>query len=116
MSLYTPNTWVMLKFTNTSNGVAVYKILAGWSGSYLYGASWKLNSGVTKVERDGDFYLFSGSSGSVYKCHKNSYGLSAYTSGILESFYGQLVSVSDTKLECMDEDSTDFMSIDYASN
>jgi hypothetical protein len=104
----------MLKFTNAGN--TFYKVLAGWAGSYTHGASWKLNSGVEKVTRDGDWFEFAGHSGSVYRCHKNSYGLTAYTAGILDSFYKQIESEPDVRIECMDEDTTDFMSIDYANS
>ena len=111
MSTYTPDQWVMLKFNN--NGKDIYKILAGWGGSYLYGASWKLNSGVTKVELEGDYYMFHGSSGSIYQCHKNGYGLTGYTASVLESFYKDIESFEDVTLELMDEDTTDFMGIQY---
>lgn len=114
MSTYTPDHWVMLKITY--KGEPTYKILAGWGGSYLYGASWKLNSGVTRVEDNGDFYSFYGYSGSVYECRKNSYGLSGYTAGILDSFYKQAEDNDDVKIECLHEDQTDFINIHYADN
>jgi hypothetical protein len=88
MSEYTPDSWVVLKITH-DNTEPLYKVLAGWAGSYLYGASWKLNSGVTKVEEDGQCYLFHGYSGSTYRCHKSSYGLSGYTAGVLANFQKQ---------------------------
>jgi hypothetical protein len=110
MSDYTPDTWAMLKFTH--EGKTFYKVLAGWGGSYLYGASWKLNSGVTKVETDGDYYLFSGYSGSVYQCHKNGYGLSGYTAGILQNFQDQ-VKDTETTIELMPEE-TDWSTLDFS--
>lgn len=111
MSEYNPDLWVMLKFTSEKN--TVYKILASWSGSYLYGASWKLNSGITKIEEDGQCYLFHGSSGSVYRCRKNSYGMNGYTSGIYASFQRD-VEESEGKLsmDMMPED-TNFMELAY---
>lgn len=69
----TPDCWTILKVNY--KGETFYKLLAGWSGSYLYGTSWKLNSGIDKVEVDEDSYLFYGRSGTVYKCHKEGYGL-----------------------------------------
>lgn len=114
MREYTPDSWVMLKITY--KGKPTYKILAGWAGSYTYGASWKLNSGITKIEESGDYYLFHGYSGSVYNCHKKAYGLSAYTAGILESFYEDAEKADDVKIECLNEDRTDFMSVEYAND
>jgi hypothetical protein len=69
----TPDNWVIIKVIKDDE--TFYKILAGWSGSYLHGDSWRMNSGVAKVEDNGDSYLFHGYSGSIYKCNKESYGL-----------------------------------------
>lgn len=103
MSEYTPDSWVVLKMV--VDGETMYKVLAGWAGSYLYGASWKLNSGITKVEEDGQCYLFHGYSGSVYRCHKSSYGMSAYTSGIYASFQKQAEQSNNAvTIEALDED------------
>lgn len=113
MSEYTPDVWVMLKFDNSKT--VVYKILAGWYGGYTTGDSWKLNSGVTHVEQDGDWYKFHGSSGSVYECHKNNYKLSGLTASILNKFYDDIEKANlDIKLSVMDEDTTNFMELNYA--
>jgi hypothetical protein len=80
----TPEQWKILKIDN------FYKVFATWRGGYLDGDSWKLNSGIVKIEEDGDFYLFHGYSGSIYKCHKNEYGSSSYTQGILESIINEV--------------------------
>ena len=79
--MYEPDRFVILKLNHEGN--IVYKVFAGWSGGYLDSASWKINSGITKVELDGDYYLFQGYSGSTYKCHKNSYGMTGYMSHVL---------------------------------
>ena len=100
----------MLKFTHDNK--PVYKILAGWSGGYLHGDSWKLNSGCTKVEQDGDYYLFHGSSGSVYRVHKNSYRMSGYTAQIYASFKKQVEDAENVTMELLPDD-TDFLELDY---
>lgn len=66
----TPERWVILKLPNN-----YYKVLGTWSGGYLYGDRWKLNSGIKKVEEDDEFYYFIGYSESCYKCHKTKYGM-----------------------------------------
>lgn len=109
MSDYTPDRWIMLKITHS--GHSTYKILAGWGGSYLYGQSWKLNSGCTKVEQEGDYFLFSGYSGSVYRCHKNGYGTTSYTAQILNSFMDDAVE-ANAQIEVMSEE-TNWMEIPY---
>lgn len=110
MSTYNPDKWVMLKITYKGN--PVYKILASWYGGFARGDSWKLNSGVTKIEEEGQLYLFHGSSGSVYQCHKATYGMSAYTMGVLESFKADAAKAEDVELELLPEE-TNFMGINY---
>lgn len=80
MTEYNPDCWVVLKMIHKDQ--TFYKILGGWVGGYLNGDSWRLNSGVEKVELDNDLYKFYGSSGSVYNCHKSGYGLCMSTAGI----------------------------------
>ena len=77
MTEYNPDSWVVIKMTNKDQ--TFYKVLGGWSGGYLNGTSWRLNSGIEKVELNNDRYIFHGASGSVYSCHKESYGLKMST-------------------------------------
>jgi hypothetical protein len=75
MTEYNPDCWVMLKMTYQEQ--VFYKVLAGWGGSYVNGSSWRLSSMIEKCEFDvaWDEWRFSGSSGSVYRCHPDGYGL-----------------------------------------
>ena len=82
---YTPDRWVVLKINLPDD--PHYRVLAGWSGGYLDGDSWRLNSGITSHEFDGDYWYFYGSSGSCYKCYVDSYRMSSIMVGI----YKQLV-------------------------
>ena len=78
MTEYTPDAWLVIDCKTH------YRILGTWSGGYLDGDSWRLNSGVEEVIISNDYYLFKGYSGSIYKCHKNGRGLvGAYNSYIL---------------------------------
>lgn len=96
MSTYTPDNWVILKIKEGKLDRGFYKVLAGWSGGYLDGDSWRMNSGITRVEQDGNYYEFYGNSGSVYKCHRKGYGLRMNNHGIYnklkenEQFEGQI--------------------------
>lgn len=111
---YQPDRWVMLKISHENN--CVYKVLASWYGGYLGGDSWKLNSGVTSIKTDGDYYLFTGSSGSVYKCNRYQYGMSGYTTGIYQSLINKITSADvSVSIELMDE-KFDFVSIDYLND
>lgn len=105
---YTPDKWVMLKITTKDS--FYYKILSGWSGGYLYGDSWRMNSGVTRVDDKGDYYEIYGYSGSVYTCFKSRYGLSVVTSGILKRLQDDS-HLLDTTVEFLEE--TEFEKIEY---
>ena len=81
MSDYYPDNWVVLKI-NVPDIPPTYKVLAGWSGGYLDGDSWRMNSGITNVEEKPHHYEFHGRSGSVYCCGRKRYGLRMNNTGI----------------------------------
>ena len=109
MSEYKPDNWVILKIKKANAEEYFYKVLGGWSGGYLDGDSWRMNSGVSKVTEEGGYFLFHGFSGSVYKCHKQGYGLRMNNVGVYENLletYGKEV------VQLMSE-YTDWSSLDY---
>jgi hypothetical protein len=106
MSEYRPDNWVVLKIKDGKLDSGWYKVLAGWSGGYLDGDSWRMNSGISEVKVIGDYIEFWGYSGSCYICHKDSYGLRMNNAGIYqqlkdnERFEGQITLLySDTNWE-----------------
>jgi hypothetical protein len=109
MATYVPNNWVVLKITLEDQ--SIYKILAGWSGSYLDGSSWKLNSGITHVEETDTHYNFYGYSGSCYKCNKESYGLHNSTINLYESMKQRFAD----NVMMLDED-TNWMNMNWSEN
>jgi len=111
MREYNPDKWVMLKITYKDK--PIYKVLATWYGGFAKGDSWKLNSGVTKIEEDGQCYLFYGSSGSVYRCHKQTYGMNMYTRGVLASFQKQADESEGAVTVELLGDETNFMELHY---
>jgi hypothetical protein len=105
MSNYWPDNWVIIKLKGDDPH---YRVLAGWSGGYATGDSWRMNSGITAVEEDEHHFYFYGSSGSCYQCHKESYGLrmnNAYVWNALQEKHGD-------KVDLMPED-TDWKSVDW---
>ena len=73
----TPHRWLLVEQGD------IHKVFASFDGGYLDGNSWRLNSGIKDVVIDGDYFLFHGFSGSVYKCHKEAYGTTGYGSMVL---------------------------------
>jgi hypothetical protein len=82
MNTYKPDAWVLIKFTKNSEE-PVYKILAGWYGGYLSGDSWRLCSGIDRVNLKGSTYEVSNYSGSMYYCDPEVENLTGLTSAIL---------------------------------
>tara|TARA_B110000977_G_scaffold145660_1_gene184799 strand:+ start:1478 stop:1819 length:342 start_codon:yes stop_codon:yes gene_type:complete len=101
MSEYTPDSWVVLKVKEGKGTFPFYKVLAGWSGGYLYGSSWRMNSGITLVFNREDEIHFHGESGSLYRCPKGAYGLKMSTAGVYKNlclqqeFGGQIQLMSE---------------------
>jgi hypothetical protein len=110
MSDYTPDRWVVVKISR-SNVDTIYKVFACWYGGYAGSDSWKLNSGITKATLMKDFYFFEGSSGSVYECHKNSYGTNMYGHGVLNGMIERSKEHGVT-IEILPED-TNWLEINY---
>lgn len=80
---YRPDCWVIVKITRPEE--TIYKVLGGWAGGYLYGNSWRMNSGIVRHEKIGDYYHFFGQSGSEYKCYEDAEGLRMSIAPIYES-------------------------------
>ena len=107
LALYTPDSWVIVKI-QFEKYETIYKVLAGWSGSYLYGASWKLSSGIVTFEDKGEHYESLQDSGSTYVLYKSSERMSAIMASIFASFEEQLKGIDGT-IEVID-------SGDYVNN
>lgn len=84
MSDYYPDRWVVVKITGPDSS-AIHKVFACWFGGYAGSDSWKLNSGITSAVLEGWCYDFKGSSGSVYSCHRDSYGTNMYGMSVLSN-------------------------------
>jgi hypothetical protein len=105
MNTYTPDNWVVIHMNGDDPH---YRVLAGWSGGYATGDSWRMNSGITHVEEDDHYFRFYGTSGSCYECRKQAYGLrmnNAYVWTTLEEKHSD-------KVQLMPED-TDWLATDW---
>lgn len=86
MSEYTPNYWQVIKIQQAQDEQPCYKVLAGYSGSYLHGQSWTLNSGIVSFDMGAGLVHFHGTSGSIYRCNLKNEGANSY----LYSIYSDL--------------------------
>ena len=87
MSDYTPDRWMVLSIHTPKE--IIYKVFATWSGGYTGSDSWKLNSGITRATFADPYWEFDGSSGSVYRCHQDSYGTNGYGQAVLNNLLRQ---------------------------
>jgi len=94
---YTPDYWTIVKITTPQNEV-FYKVFATWRGSYTMNEAWRMNSGITNVEIEGNYIKFYGNSGSVYKLvnKESEYRTTAYTQSILNHMKQQLEKLNGT--------------------
>ncbi len=90
----TPDAWIVIKI---DNGETVWhKLFVSWNGGYLNGDSWRMSSGISRIEEGENDFLVFGFSGSCYRCNKNTYGkLNSYTREILATVIenSQLISL-----------------------
>ena len=104
MSYFCDN-WVVIFFNGDNPH---YRILAGTSGGYTTGSSWRMNSGIVRVEETDTHFMFYGASGSCYACNKNSYCLRMNNAHI----WSQLQERDGDNISIMDED-TDWLNHDW---
>lgn len=107
--VYIPDNWVVVKLKGDDPH---YRVLAGWSGGYTSGDSWRMNSGIVRVEESSEtfetndriyiveYFDFYGSSGSCYSCNKRAYGLRMNTAGV----WKRLQDLHGDKVELMPEE------------
>lgn len=91
MNEYTPDYWILLK-VSPNGKEPFYRILASWSGSYVWGDSWKLSSGVETFETspDGKQFISEQASGSVYILNRRREQSSTMIFSIYNSFVEQM--------------------------
>lgn len=104
--MHTPDRWLIVKINGKNPH---YRIFACWYGGYLGSDSWRMNSGIEHVRIEGDHFVFSGTSGSEYYCHKNAHGISNYGSTVL---HRMIEKSSELNMEIISPD-IDVMSIDF---
>lgn len=103
--MHNPDKWMIVKITGSDPH---YRVFGSWYGGYAGSDSWRMNSGITSVTQDEDYFIFHGFSGSTYHCHKDTYGASSYGYGIATDYAKR----SDGKFEII-EDMPDIMNMNW---
>ena len=82
-----PDKWLIVKISPDTGEKPHYRVFGTWSGGYLSGDSWRMNSGIVKCEENEDeTWIFYGNSTSIYYCGKESYGSTVYGCQVLETY------------------------------
>lgn len=111
MSENNPDKWMIVKIVNDKNE-SHYRVFASWYGGYLGSDSWQMNSGISKVTEDDNYYFFEGVSGSLYTCRKGNYGASGYGYNVLSGLVEK--GAKDGLLIAVLSDGVNPMELDYA--
>ena len=94
-----PDNWVIVEIQDPIHpGMPpIQKIISGWSGSYLYGDSWRVSSSIKQldIKINQDFFTVETNSGSTYTLWKSRQGLRMSNSGI----YNELKEKFGDKIE-----------------
>jgi len=109
MSDYSPDRWTVIRIHTT--GQTIYKVFASWSGGFAGSDSWKINSGITRATLVEDRWEFDGSSGSVYSCHKDSYGTNGYGGHVLNGLL-EKAKKQGIEIDVLDRD-TNWAALNY---
>ena len=82
----TPDAWAIVEIKDPIfPGYPPHKrIISGWSGSYLYGDSWRMSSPIKEfdIKVNEDFFTIMTESGSTYTLFKSRQGLRMSNAGI----------------------------------
>ena len=87
MKQYTPDRWVILTIKTPDESID--KVFAGWYGGYVTGDTWKLSSGIVDIVDNDNCVEFVNHSGSVYRCYKECYGMSAHMNSIYQNWLAE---------------------------
>lgn len=112
MSEYAPEQWAIVEITTPKKTKPYYRIFGGWKGGFATGDSWKLNSGVVRVEEFENYYDFYGYSGSVYHCNKHSSEPTGWLAGVLNNLVINSKEAG-VEIKILDRETTNVMELDY---
>lgn len=102
-SNYYPDKWLIIEINDRENA-PLHKVFGTWSGSYLYGDSWRMNSGIVGVHSKGGHITIAGNSGSHYIVSDKNYGATVYGANIISDLIRKSESWDDCTIRVLDED------------
>lgn len=95
---YLPDYWVVVKIIPKDGTPPHERVLCCWVGGYCQGDAWKISSGIEETIETESRYFFRNTSGSMYECPFNHYGMNSY----LQSIFNQLGDAPDITVELVE--------------
>lgn len=92
--IYTPDGYAVIRIQTYGSDDFIMKVFGSWSGGYLSGDSWRLNSGIIDIKDEGDYYLVTGFSGNQYRLSKTTNYIRPYNKSVLGDMIAELRSYS----------------------
>ena len=80
---HSPDLWMIIKINGNDPH---YRVFGSWYGGFVGADTWRMNSGITSMIEEDNYYLFIGSSGSTYACHKDAYGANSYGMSVAKNY------------------------------
>lgn len=81
-SMYHPDKWTIIDYGEKWHEDR-YAIVAGWGGSFVYGASWKRSSPIRSVVECEEGWIVNTQSESQYLLHKKKHGVTSQTAMLI---------------------------------
>lgn len=102
-----PDRWVFVRYDDVD--ATLYAVLAGWSGGYMYGDSWKRSSPIVKIEEEFGGWVATSASGNQYFLNSWGVGLTSFTASIAHQlrtnpqFKGEILDTDEAVKEVIKE-------------
>lgn len=85
MAQYKPDAWVIVELGPQET--RYHRVLGGWYGGFAGSDSWRLSSGITRIEKEAEVWKIYNESGSIYYCHERC----ERTTGLMDNVLNNLI-------------------------
>jgi|GEM_PF-3568517 len=102
MTIVNPDKWVVLDLKADSLESS-RKVFAGWYGGFTGADRWKLSSGIIGENEFDQYIEFENVNGSIYRCYKESYGMSVFMNDIFMSWLERIKDIPGASITVVEK-------------
>lgn len=109
--IYTPDRWVIIQCYNPELRTEDQRfdcVVGGWTGGYLDSDYWRRSTPIMRRKDDGDYIVFTGESGSSYRCHKQQHGVTGLMAAVLDQMSTNFKAVGGSVTLLPQQDALDY--------